>query len=67
MGSRERIGMGTIVGARSIVKGEVPPRVLVAGAPARVIREGTSWGRHPYGMTAAERRSIGIADPPAGA
>jgi hypothetical protein len=60
----ERIGMGTIVGARSIVKGEVPPRVLMAGAPARVIREGTSWGRHPYGMTAAERRSIGIADPP---
>jgi hypothetical protein len=59
----ERIGMGAIVGARSIVKGEVPPRVLVAGAPARVIREGVSWGRHPYGMTAAERRSIGVAEP----
>jgi hypothetical protein len=62
----ERIGMGTLVGARSIVKGEVPPRVLVAGAPARVIREGVSWGRYPYGMTAAERRSIGVADPPGG-
>jgi hypothetical protein len=64
--SCERIGMGSIVGARSIVKGEVPPRVLVVGAPARVIREGASWGRHPYGMTAAERRSIGLSDPPGG-
>jgi hypothetical protein len=61
--SCERIGMGSIVGARSIIKGEVPPRVLTVGTPARVIREGISWGRHPYGMTAAERRSIGVADP----
>ena len=60
----ERIGMGTIVGARSLVKGEIPPRTLVAGTPARVIREGTSWGRHPYGMTAAERRAIGLSEPP---
>jgi carbonic anhydrase/acetyltransferase-like protein (isoleucine patch superfamily) len=62
--SCERIGMGSIVGARSIVKGEVPPRVLVAGAPARVIRDGTSWGRHPYGMTANERRAIGLTERP---
>jgi carbonic anhydrase/acetyltransferase-like protein (isoleucine patch superfamily) len=60
----ERIGMGTIVGARSLVKGEIPPRSLVAGTPARVIREATSWGRHPYGMTAAERRAIGLSEGP---
>lgn len=62
----ERIGMGTIVGARTLLKGTAPPRVAVAGAPARVVREGVSWGRHPYGMTDAERRSIGLAElPPA--
>jgi len=64
--SCERIGMGTIVGARSVVKGQVPARVLVAGTPGRVIREGTSWGRHPYGMTAAERRAIGLTEVPGG-
>ena len=31
-------------------------RVVAAGTPARVMREGVSWGRHPYGMSAAERR-----------
>jgi|GEM_PF-2321376 len=58
----ERIGIGTIVGTRTLVKGTVPPRVVVAGTPARVIREGVSWGRSSNGMTAAERRSIGLAD-----
>ncbi|MCW3473523.1 acyltransferase [Limobrevibacterium gyesilva] len=56
----ERVGMGTIVGARTMLKGDVPPRVVAAGAPGRVIREGISWGRHPYGMTDAERESIGM-------
>lgn len=60
----ERIGMGTIVGARALVKGHVPPRVVVAGTPARVIREGVSWGRSTYGMTGAERLSIGLAEMP---
>jgi serine acetyltransferase len=58
--SCERIGMGTIVGARALLKGQAPPRVVMAGTPARVIREGVSWGRHPYQMTEAERQSIGM-------
>jgi len=58
----ERIGMGSIVGTRTLVKGTVPPRVAVAGTPARVIREGVSWGRSNSGMTAGERRSIGLPD-----
>ncbi len=60
----ERIGMGTVVGARSLVKGVLPPRVVAAGTPARIIREGVSWGRGTYGMTGAERVSIGLAEHP---
>jgi len=62
--SCERIGMGTIVGARALLKGHAPPRVIMAGTPARVIRETVSWGRHPYGMTAAERVAIGMPESP---
>jgi len=56
----QRIGMGSIVGTRALVKGTVPPRVAVAGTPARVIREEVSWGRANAGMTAEERISIGL-------
>ncbi len=56
----ERIGMGAIVGARALVKGGVPAKAVVAGTPARVIRDNVSWGRLQAGMTAAERLSIGL-------
>lgn len=56
----ERVGMGTIIGARALVKGCVPARVVMAGIPARIIREGVSWGRDTYAMTDAERTAIGL-------
>lgn len=56
----ERVGMGSIIGARTLAKGTIPPRVVVAGTPARVIREGVSWGRQSSGMTDAERIAIGL-------
>jgi hypothetical protein len=62
----ERVGTGSIIGARAVVKGEVPPRVAAAGAPARPVREGVSWGRNGYLMTAAERRAVGVPERPAG-
>lgn len=38
------IGDDACVGLRSVVRGQkVPPNVVVAGAPARVVREGTTW------------------------
>jgi len=33
-----RIGRGSVIGAGSIVTGDIPPMVVAAGAPARVIR-----------------------------
>lgn len=33
------IGAGAVVGANSVVREDVPPRCVVAGAPARVIRQ----------------------------
>ena len=33
-----RIGEGAVVGARSVVTGDVPPGAVVAGNPARVVR-----------------------------
>jgi acetyltransferase-like isoleucine patch superfamily enzyme len=33
-----RIGFGAIVGAHAVVRGDVPARSMVAGAPARVIK-----------------------------
>ena len=56
--SCERIGTGSVVGARSMVKGTLPPRVAAAGVPARILRQGVSWGRDRMGMTEAERALV---------
>jgi acetyltransferase-like isoleucine patch superfamily enzyme len=38
------IGSGSCVGLRAVVRGQkVPENVVVAGAPARVVREGATW------------------------
>lgn len=39
------IGAGSVVGAGAVVTGNVPPNVVVAGVPARVIREITDADR----------------------
>jgi len=38
------IGSDSIVAARTLVPGKrYPPQVLLAGTPARVVRQGVSW------------------------
>lgn len=37
------IGDGAVIAAASVVTKDVPPRCLVAGTPARVIRENIKW------------------------
>jgi len=39
------IGEGSIIGAYSVVKGNVPNNVSVAGNPASVIKENVAWAR----------------------
>ncbi len=53
-----RIGRGSVVGARSLVRGALPPCVVAVGTPARVVRTGVSWGRDLHGITDAERAGV---------
>jgi len=51
-----RIGRNVVVAAGSVVRGEVPDRCVVAGVPARVVREyipGSGWRPplHPDGVS----------------
>ncbi|MER7721461.1 hypothetical protein ABTX99_31845 [Streptomyces flaveolus] len=39
------VGRGAVVGAGSVVTAHVPPMVVVAGTPARVLREITDADR----------------------
>lgn len=32
------IGDGSVIGAQSVVTGDVPPRAVVAGNPAKIVR-----------------------------
>jgi acetyltransferase-like isoleucine patch superfamily enzyme len=40
---KSRIGDDSVVGWGSVVKGEFPANVMLAGAPARVIKTGIRW------------------------
>ena len=40
-----QVGTGSIIGAKSLVNGKIPPESIAAGLPAKVIRRGVSWDR----------------------
>lgn len=42
---KTEIGEGSIIGARSLVKGRFPNNCILAGVPARVIRKNIAWSR----------------------
>ncbi|MDR6627994.1 hypothetical protein [Caulobacter segnis] len=56
-----KVGSGGIIAAGAIVSGDTPANAVVAGAPARVLREGVAWRRdfreeiEPTGTTASAR------------
>ncbi|MCI0752383.1 acyltransferase [Teichococcus vastitatis] len=59
------VGRGAIVAAQAMVTRDVPPCSLVAGIPARVLREGVSWTRQSRPdarRVAALRDSLGWPD-----
>ena len=45
-----RIGRNVVIAAGSVVRGEVPDRCVVAGVPAKVVREHTGDGWRPPGQ-----------------
>ena len=61
-----RIGRNVVVAAGSVVRGTVPDRCVVAGVPARVVREyvpGSGWSRP---AAAAEDPAAWLAPPSGG-
>jgi acetyltransferase-like isoleucine patch superfamily enzyme len=57
-----RIGAGSIIGACSLVTGDVPSTCIAAGAPARVLKTDRTWSRQPEtldAMTEAFMASLG--------
>ena len=42
------IGDNTVIGAGSVVKGNIPSGVVAAGVPCKVIREITEADKHTY-------------------
>lgn len=45
------IGCGTVVGTRSLVKGTFPPSSMIAGVPAKLLKEGIRWERTHLSQT----------------
>lgn len=53
------IGFGSIIGARSFVKHPVQSKSIVAGMPAKIIKQNVSWGRQSGYVSNRELETIG--------
>ena len=52
-----KIGKGSVISAGSVVTGEIPPNVIAAGVPARVVREALA-GSRPVKSTKGSNGSV---------
>ena len=43
-----RVGSGSIIGYRSLVKGTFPNNCIIAGSPAKIIKKDVAWNRSNY-------------------
>lgn len=53
-----QIGDGAVIAAGAIVSGDMPSHAVVAGAPARVLREGVTWRREFSETVAPEAKAL---------
>jgi FkbH-like protein len=58
-----RIGAGAVIAAGSVVSGEIPPGVIAAGNPARVVRQVGPDGAAHSATRAADNHSNGAGAP----
>jgi len=56
------IGSGTVVGANSMVVGELPENVVAVGSPARVVRQNIIWERN-FDEPVVDRRTPATMKP----
>lgn len=54
LGGRTEIGEGAVLGAQSLLKGNYPNNVVIAGDPARVLRKNIAWSRRPATVNIAD-------------
>lgn len=55
-----RLGRGSILATGAVLTADAPEFSVLAGIPARVVRTGTSWSRGTQGMSAEEKRLLGL-------
>lgn len=53
-----RIGDGAVIAAGAIVSGDMPAHVIIAGAPARILREDVTWRRDFSETVAPEAKAL---------
>lgn len=62
VGKNVVVGLGSVVGAHALVTRSCPRFSIIGGAPAKVIREGSTWDRYANGRAATVDRVLSLAE-----